>query len=89
MVERKSFFDLSDLKVYGIPVEEMSYKQAQAAWKFAMKTQPWLEENIGKFGEDWFVEIDKEFDSLRLQFKDTETEAYFKLAWMQRDHESG
>lgn len=75
-------------KIYGIPIEELSYNQAKAAYKFAIKTQPWLEENIGKLGVDWFVEIDREFDSLRLQFKDEETETYFKLAWMQRDHET-
>lgn len=75
-------------KVYGIPVEDLSYNQAKAVYSFAMKTQPWLESNIGEFGKEWFVEVDREFDSLRLQFKDPEIEAYFKLAWMQRDHES-
>lgn len=87
--ERKKFSEVTkDGKMYGIPIEELSYKQARAAYVFAIKTQPWLEENIGKLGVEWFVEVDREFDSLRLQFKDEETETYFKLAWMQRDHES-
>lgn len=75
-----------DGKVYGIPIEELSYRQARLAIDFSINTHPWLLENIGEFGTDWFVEPDKEYDSLRLQFKDSETETYFKLAWMQRDH---
>lgn len=76
----------NDGKIYGIPISELTYNQGKRVFEFSTKTQPWLEENIGKFGEEWFVEIDKEYDSLRLQFKDGETAAYFKLAWMQRDH---
>ncbi len=76
-----------DGKIYGIPISELTYNQGKRVFEFAMKTQPWLEENIGEFGEDWFVEPDREHDSLRLQFKDAETEAYFKLAWMQREHD--
>lgn len=75
-------------KVYGIPVTELSYNQAKHAIRFAATTEQWLVENIGEFGKDWFVEQDKEYDSLRLSFKDEQTEMYFKLAWMQRDHES-
>lgn len=75
-------------KIYGIPVEELSYNQAKLAIRFASNTEQWLLENIGSFGKDWFVEQDKEFDSLRLKFKDEQTEMYFKLAWMERDHES-
>lgn len=73
--------------LFGIPAEEFSYRQGRLAYEFAKKTQPWLEANIGKFGEDWFVEIDREADSLRLSFKDDETEVYFKLSWMQMEHD--
>ncbi len=80
--------DISDDgKIYGIPVEDLSYNQAKVAIRFAMTTEPWLIENIGKFGKDWFVEQDHSHDSLRLQFKDDQTEMYFKLAWMQREHD--
>ena len=72
----------------GIPAEEFSYRQGRLAWEFSTKTQPWIEENIGKLGEDWFVEIDREADSLRLSFKDDETEVYFKLSWMQMEHDN-
>jgi hypothetical protein len=73
--------------LFGIPAEEFSYRQGRLAWEFSTKTQPWIEENIGKLGEDWFVEIDREADSLRLSFKDDETEVYFKLSWMQMEHD--
>ena len=77
-----------DGKVYGIPIDDLSYNQGMAVIRFASTTQEWIEDNIGEFGKDWFVEIDREYDSLRLQFKDDATETYFKLAWMQRDHDS-
>lgn len=76
-----------DGKIYGIPIEDLSYNQAKVAIIFAKKTEPWLLENIGNFGKDWFVEQDKAYDSLRLVFKDEQTEMYFKLAWMQREHD--
>lgn len=87
MVKKRNIDELArDGKVYGIPITELSYNQGMAVVRFAASTQQWLEGNIGRFGEEWFVEIDREFDSLRLQFRDAELEAYFKLAWMQRDH---
>ena len=73
--------------LFGIPAEEFSYRQGRLAWEFSTKTQPWIEANIGKLGEDWCVEIDREADSLRLSFKDDETEVYFKLSWMQMEHD--
>jgi hypothetical protein len=72
---------------FGIPAEEFSHRQGTLAYEFSKKTQPWIEEHIGKFGEDWFVELDREADSLRLSFKDDETEVYFKLSWMQFEHD--
>lgn len=87
-MSNSKLWDIADGgKIYGIPVEELSYNQAKLAIRFAAKTEPWLNENIGSFGKDWFVEQDKQYDSLRLNFKDEETEMYFKLAWMQRDHD--
>jgi len=50
---------------------------------FNQLTQPWLEANIGAFGVEWFVELDKEEDSFRLLFKNNTDEVTFKLAWMQ------
>lgn len=76
-----------DGMIYGILVENLSYNQAKLAISFAAKTEPWLLENIGEFGKDWFVLQDPAHDSLRLSFKDEQTEMYFKLAWMQRDHD--
>ena len=73
--------------LFGIPAEEFSYRQGRLAYEFSKKTQPWIEEHIGKLGEDWFVELDREADSLRLSFKDDETEVYFKLSWMQVEHD--
>jgi hypothetical protein len=58
-------------------------QQIMKAIKFNLRTQPWLEENIGEFGIDWFVQLDKEEDSLRLLFKNETDEVTFKLAWMQ------
>lgn len=72
---------------FGIHESELSYRQLWLAIEFIKKTQPWLEENIGDFNKDWFVEIDNSVDSLRLSFKDDETETYFKLSWMQMNHE--
>jgi hypothetical protein len=74
-----------DITYYGYHYSELSYKQIMAAYNFEAKVQPWLEENIGKFNENWFVEVDKEFDSLRITFDTPENEMYFKLGWMQRD----
>ena len=88
-MQYKNLQDLAkDGKVYGIAVGDLSYKQGMAVIRFAATTHEWLEGNIGEFGKEWFVELDREFDSLRLKFKDSETETYFKLAWMQREHET-
>lgn len=88
-MSNSKLMDIADRgKIYGISVEDLSYNQAKLAIQFAAKTEPWLIENIGQFGKDWFVVQDKGHDSLRLTFKDEETEMYFKLAWMQREHES-
>lgn len=76
-----------DNKIYGIPLDDLSYQQSKRTIEFALKVQPWLEENIGTFGQKWTVELDKTHDSLRLIFINESDETYFKLAWMQRDHE--
>jgi hypothetical protein len=87
-MSNSKLLDIADEgKIYGIPVEHLSYNQAKLAIHFAAKTEPWLLENIGEFGKDWFVSQDLAYDSLRLSFKDEQTEMYFKLAWMQRDHD--
>lgn len=79
-----------DGKIYGVQVDDLSYRQAMKVIEFAMKVQPWLDDNIGAFGDEWMVEIDLEFDSLRLQFKDQQSEVYFKLAFMGRpEHRDG
>lgn len=68
--------------IYGLSSEDLSYNQRMVARLFSERVEPWLNENLGRFGEEWFVEIDKEHDSLRLQFNDIETETWFKLAWI-------
>ena len=80
--------NLTNNFIYGIPKQDLSYRQFKFATMFAVKVEPWLNENIGVFNVDWFVEADKSADSLRLQFKDDSTETYFKLAWMARDHDT-
>lgn len=75
-----------DGTVYGIPISEVSYKQAMKAINFATKVQPWLEENIGEFDKEWAVVPDKQYDSFRIVFATDELEMYFQLAWVQRDH---
>lgn len=72
---------------YGFAADSLSYRQIQMAIGFMEKTQPWLEANIGEFNKDWFVDIDNQENSFRLTFKDDETETYFKLSWMQMNHE--
>lgn len=67
---------------YGIPVDEMSFKQLRSAAKFAATVEPWLIENIGEFGKEWTVVLDRAYDDFRLQFPDKETETWFWLAWM-------
>lgn len=74
--------------IYGIPLEELSYRQVKVALDFANSTELWLKENISEFGEAWFVEPDKEYDSLRVLFKNLEDETYFKLSWMQQIREA-
>ena len=71
-----------DDAVYGIPIDSLSTMQKTRVMNFVSDVEPWLLSNIGDFGVDWFVEIDKQADSLRLTFKDQETETYFTLAWM-------
>ena len=73
---------MSKSKIYGFPSSDLSYNQTQIAYLFSKSVEPWLNDNLGKFGEEWFVEIDKEHDSLRLQFKNNETETWFKFAWI-------
>jgi hypothetical protein len=73
--------------IYGYLVTNLSYKQIRSAMKFKTTVEPWLNENIGEFDKDWFVEIDKSYDDLRLQFPDPDTETWFNLAWMQRSRE--
>lgn len=73
--------------IYGYPIKELSYKQLKTAMKFKITVEPWLIDNVGEFNKDWFVEIDKSYDDLRLQFPDPDTETWFHLAWMQRNHD--
>ncbi len=73
---------LVDNTVYGIDIDSLSYRQKGRVLDFARDVEPWLIANIGDFGVDWFVEVDTAEDSLRLTFKDQETETYFNLAWM-------
>lgn len=68
--------------VYGVDVSLLSWIQKNRVHDFARDVEPWLLEHIGNFGVEWFVEVDKDADSLRLTFKDQETETYFMLAWM-------
>ena len=68
--------------VYGVDIESLSFRQKGRVHDFARDVEPWLLANIGEFGVDWFVEVDNAEDSLRLTFKDQETETYFNLAWM-------
>lgn len=68
--------------VYGVDIDLLSYRQKNRVYEFARDVEPWLVANIGDFGVEWFVEVDKAEDSLRLTFKDQETETYFHLAWM-------
>ena len=74
---------MSEAQYYGYPIALLSYYQIIKARNFARYVEPWLLENIGPFGEKWKVEIDKDFDSLRLQFVDNCDEVTFKLAWQQ------
>jgi hypothetical protein len=69
-------------EIYGIPIEQLSWLQRQKAHEFVKYVEPWLLDHLGNYGIDWHVEIDKDADSFRLQFKDQETETYFMLAWM-------
>jgi hypothetical protein len=68
---------------YGYPETQLTMQQIRRAISFNLLTQPWLEANIGTFGNEWFVELDKEADSLRILFKEETDEVTFKLAWMQ------
>lgn len=69
-------------ELYGILEKNMSWRQKLKALEFARDVEPWLLAHLGEFGVDWFVENDDDADSLRLTFKDQETETYFMLAWM-------
>ncbi len=69
-------------ELYGIPIEQLSWFQRQKAQDFIKHVEPWLLDHLGIYGVDWHVELDKDADSFRLQFKDQETETYFMLAWM-------
>lgn len=73
---------LTNDTVYNIGFDSLSWKQKLRVHDFAKDVEPWLLDNIGKFDVDWFVEVDNYEDSLRLTFKDQETETYFTLAWM-------
>lgn len=73
---------LDNNTVYGIDLDSLTWTQKRRVHDFAKDVEPWLLDHIGDFGVDWFVDVDKEFDSLRLTFKDQETETYFTLAWM-------
>jgi hypothetical protein len=68
---------------YGYPEHILTPKQIIKAVRFSLTVEPWLENNIGPMGIKWFVQLDYKSDSLRLLFADTETEVWFKLAWMQ------
>lgn len=74
---------MSNENYYGYPAAKLTYQQVLKARSFAATVEPWLLEHIGPFGEKWNVEIDKEFDSFRLQFTDNSDEVMFKLAWQQ------
>jgi hypothetical protein len=73
---------LVDNTIYNLDINSLSWTQKNRVHGFVREVEPWLLDHIGDFGVDWFVEIDKDADSLRLTFKDQETETYFTLAWM-------
>jgi hypothetical protein len=68
---------------YGYPEDKLTLNQIIKAIRFSQTVEPWLEENIGQLGVKWFVEVDKEADSLRLRFADNETEIWFQFAWLE------
>ena len=72
----------NDQYYYGFHISDLTFTQLKRAIEFQERVEPWLTENLGKFGEEWFVEIDKDNNSLRVKFKDNETETWFKLAWI-------
>lgn len=83
---KKKILDASkfatDEVAYSIAIDDLTWLQQSRMLEFARSVEPWLLDNIGEFGVDWFVEVDDVMDSLRLTFKDQETETYFTLAWM-------
>lgn len=64
---------------------ELSFRQKTMAGAWAETAMPWVLENIGEFKRDWWVVLDKEYDSLRIQFATEENEMYFAMAMCNND----
>ena len=68
---------------FGFPGNELSYRQKLNAAMFDEQLSRWLLDNVGEFGKDWWAEIDKEFDSMRVAFKDPSMETWVSMVWCQ------
>jgi hypothetical protein len=66
---------------FGLPGHDLSLRMKFLSYDFDRNLSAWLLENVGALGEDWWVEIDREANSLRAVFRDLDVESWVTLAW--------
>ena len=75
--------DLEKDQWFGFHGNELSHRQKLNATRFDEQLSRWLLDNVGEFGKDWWAEIDKEVDSMRVAFKDPSMETWVSMVWCQ------
>lgn len=70
---------------FGLPGSVLSYRQKINAVMFDGELSQWLLDNVGKFGREWWVDMDNEHDSLRAVFKDPAMETWVMMKWCDRN----
>jgi hypothetical protein len=66
---------------FGLPGTELSWRMKKLSYDFDATLSRWLLDNVGPLGDDWWVEIDREADSLRANFKDPTIETWVAMKW--------
>lgn len=66
---------------FGFRGDELSIRQKVTAELFDEQRSQWFIDNVGKFGKDWWAELDDQHDSIRAVFKDPSMETWVAMTW--------
>lgn len=72
--------DPKNNRYFDFDPNDLSYRQKMQAAVWAEVAMPWVLENIGEYKKEWWVVLDKDHNSLRVQFATQEQEMYFSMS---------